>query len=355
MPQPVLLLSRFQTSAQLAGRPLSEHLMATLARAAAESTSGEEGYVTLDATYATVSPKTLAFLLETLAREGGTLFTAGGDLVAVANPNRPASEDTLQPVGEALRVPAEESLTITDHHDLAAAERAIMLRRLMEIGRSGARIVDPHRVWIGHGVVVEPRAVIWPDVVLRGDTRVAGGAEIQSGCWLQDTTVSDGALVRPNTVCDQARIGDGCTVGPMAHLRPGTVLMPESKIGNFVETKKTTLGAGAKASHLTYLGDTEVGAGANIGAGTITCNYDGYGKHRTHIGEGAFIGSNTALVAPVHVGSGAIVGAGSTIARDIPADALAVERGDTRVLEGKAPVLNRRNQAKAKQRRNSDG
>jgi len=133
----------------------------------------------------------------------------------------------------------------------------------------------------------------------------------------------------------------------MAHLRPGTVLGERAKVGNFVETKKTTLGEGAKASHLTYLGDCTVGAGANIGAGTITCNYDGHGKHQTTIGQGAFIGSNTALVAPITVGDGAIVGAGSTLSADVADGALVIERAEARSLPGYADRLNARNKAAA--------
>jgi bifunctional UDP-N-acetylglucosamine pyrophosphorylase/glucosamine-1-phosphate N-acetyltransferase len=139
----------------------------------------------------------------------------------------------------------------------------------------------------------------------------------------------------------------------MAHLRPGSVLDREVKVGNFVEVKNTHLREGAKASHLTYLGDAQVGREANVGAGTITCNYDGFGKHRTVIGDRAFIGSNSALVAPVAIGDGAIVGAGSVITRDVPEDAIAVERAELRILEGRAPGLNDRNRERAAARKRS--
>ena len=351
MARAVLVLQQFHNTAELAGRPLTDHLLAMLATAGVTVHANDEGpHVALDAAFATVSASTLTRLVATLQRGGGSLFTASGILVAAAHPTVDANAaltDLLRPVGEALRIAPEEALPVTDHWGLAAAEKVIMLNRLRTIAEHGVRVVDPSRVWIGHEVFVEPGAILWPDIVLRGLTRIAGGAEIQSGCWLQDTTVGVNALVKPHTVCDGARIGAGCQVGPMAHLRPGTLLEPEAKVGNFVETKNATLGRGAKASHLTYLGDAEIGAKANIGAGTITCNYDGFGKYRTRIGEGAFIGSNSALVAPVEIGAGAIIGAGSTIAKDVPEDALAVERGELRVLKGKARALHRRNQAKA--------
>ena len=149
-------------------------------------------------------------------------------------------------------------------------------------------------------------------------------------------------------MCDGAEIGPGARVGPMAHLRPETRLEADVKVGNFVEVKNTLLKRGAKASHLTYLGDAEIGEGANIGAGTITCNYDGFGKYRTVIGAGAFVGSNSALVAPLTIGAGAIIGAGSVITEDVPAESLAVERSPVRVLTGKAPAIRARAQARVK-------
>lgn len=212
---------------------------------------------------------------------------------------------------------------------------------------AGVVIVDPDRTWIGPDAHVAPGARIWPDCYLVGATVVAEGADVRPGCWLEDTLVGEGAVVLPHSVCTGARIGPRASVGPMAHLRPGTVLEAEVKVGNFVEVKATTMGQGAKASHLTYLGDATVGPEANVGAGTITCNYDGHGKHRTTIGARAFIGSNTALVAPIEVGAGAIIGAGSTITQSVPADALAVARGEQKTLPGQAPRLHARNRKRA--------
>jgi bifunctional UDP-N-acetylglucosamine pyrophosphorylase/glucosamine-1-phosphate N-acetyltransferase len=177
---------------------------------------------------------------------------------------------------------------------------------------------------------------------------VASGAQIGQGCVLTDSVVEEGALLRPYCVLEGARVGAGCTVGPFARLRPETVLDAGAQVGNFVELKKARVEAGAKVPHLSYVGDARVGAGANVGAGTITCNYDGFSKHHTDIGAGAFIGSNSALVAPVRVGEGAIVGAGSVITQDVPADAIVTARGALRVAEGAAARFRAARKAKKK-------
>ncbi|MCA9567609.1 MAG: hypothetical protein KC656_07190 [Myxococcales bacterium] len=248
--------------------------------------------------------------------------------------------------GSNVRV-GEEAFDLTDPLHRALLERHfvdLLLARL-----TGVTLHDPARIWIEADVTVAPGAVLWPGVVLRGSTSV-GAADIGVGAVLTDTRVEDGAVVKPYTVCEGAVIGPDAAVGPMAHLRSGADLRKGVKVGNFVEVKKTVLHEGAKASHLTYLGDAEVGAEANVGAGTITCNYDGHNKWRTTIGAGAFIGSNTALVAPVAVGAGAIVGAGSTITEDVPDDALAVERAEARVLRGLARRIHAKNRATKEKR-----
>jgi bifunctional UDP-N-acetylglucosamine pyrophosphorylase/glucosamine-1-phosphate N-acetyltransferase len=212
-----------------------------------------------------------------------------------------------------------ECLGINSRAELARAEAALQARLRAAAMLAGATLVAPETIFLafdtqlGADVTVHPHVVFGPGVV------VEEGAEIRSFSHLEACTVGEGAIV-----------------GPFARLRPGAVLGAHSHVGNFVELKNTVLGDGAKANHLTYLGDAAVGAGANIGAGTITCNYDGHAKHRTTIGENAFIGSNTALVAPVTVGDGAIVGAGSTITRDVGADALAVARGEQTTHQGGA-------------------
>jgi bifunctional UDP-N-acetylglucosamine pyrophosphorylase/glucosamine-1-phosphate N-acetyltransferase len=159
-------------------------------------------------------------------------------------------------------------------------------------------------------------------------------------------TIADGAVIHAFCHIEGASIASGCSVGPFARLRPGAVMEARSKVGNFVEVKKATLGQGAKANHLTYLGDADVGAGANVGAGTITCNYDGYFKYRTVIGAGAFIGSNSALVAPVTIGAGAIVGAGSVVTKDVEADSLGITRAEQKGLTGWAARFRARAEAR---------
>jgi bifunctional UDP-N-acetylglucosamine pyrophosphorylase/glucosamine-1-phosphate N-acetyltransferase len=179
-------------------------------------------------------------------------------------------------------------------------------------------------------VAVGADTVIHPDVSLLGATSVGEGCTVHQGSWIRDSRIAGGVTVHPYSVLDGAEVASGCEVGPFARLRPGSVMAGGSRVGNFVEMKKARLGEGAKASHLTYLGDAEVGAGANVGAGVVTCNYDGVAKHRTEIGEGAFVGSDTMLVAPVKVGRGASTGAGSVITHDVPDGALGIGRARQR-------------------------
>jgi bifunctional UDP-N-acetylglucosamine pyrophosphorylase/glucosamine-1-phosphate N-acetyltransferase len=226
---------------------------------------------------------------------------------------------------------------INDRAQLAAAEELLY-----------ARIADAHRragatlragVHVDASVVVEPDAVIEHAVVLRGKTRIGAGARVDVGSVLTDVTVAEGAVLKPYTIAQASTIGRAAQVGPFSHLRPESRIEEEAHVGNFVETKKTTLHRGAKANHLAYLGDGEVGEGANIGAGTIFCNYDGFRKHKTEIGAGAFIGSDTQLVAPVRIGVGAYVATGTTVTRDVPAGALAISRVRQENKEGYAERL----------------
>ncbi|WP_426263437.1 bifunctional UDP-N-acetylglucosamine diphosphorylase/glucosamine-1-phosphate N-acetyltransferase GlmU [Sphingomonas sp. PWP1-2] len=204
---------------------------------------------------------------------------------------------------------ATEVAGVNSRGELAGVEASWQAQRRAQAMADGATLIAPETVWFAHDTVIGRDVVIEPNVVFG-----------------PGVTVGDGALLHAFSHIEGAQIGAKAEVGPFARLRPGAVMGEKSKIGNFVEMKKAVLGAGAKASHLTYLGDAEVGAGANIGAGTITCNYDGFFKYKTIIGEGAFIGSNSALVAPVTIGAGAIVGAGSVITADVEADALALVR-----------------------------
>lgn len=229
---------------------------------------------------------------------------------------------------------AEAAFGVNDRVDLAAAEARMqsVLRRRLMLG--GATLLAPESVTVHDGVTVGPDTLIEPGVMLLGRTHIGAGCVIEQGSRLEDTTVAEGAVVHAYTHTVDTVIGAGASVGPFARLREGTVLDARVKIGNFVETKKAVFGEGAKASHLSYLGDASIGAGANVGAGTITCNYDGKNKFRTEIGPGAFIGSDTQLVAPVRVGAGAFVGAGTTVTQDVPPGALALSRTPQKNIEG---------------------
>jgi bifunctional UDP-N-acetylglucosamine pyrophosphorylase/glucosamine-1-phosphate N-acetyltransferase len=216
----------------------------------------------------------------------------------------------------------KEVLGINSRGDLAAAEAVWQQTRRARAMADGATLTDPATVWFAHDTQIGRDVTIGPSVF--------------SVFFGSGVSVADGATINAFCHLDGVTIGPGASVGPFARLRPGAEIGAGARIGNFVEVKNAVLGAGAKANHLSYVGDAVVGDGANIGAGTITCNYDGFLKHRTEIGAGAFIGSNTALVAPVSVGKGALVGAGSTITKNVPDDAIAVTRGRHTVVEGAA-------------------
>lgn len=232
---------------------------------------------------------------------------------------------------EALEAAADEVLGVNSKAELAAAEKSYQRRLRNAAMENGVTLTDPETVWfsadtqIGRDVTIGQNAIFGPGVVI-GD-----GVTIRPFCHIE------GAILRARAI-----------VGPFARIRPGSDIGEDAHIGNFVETKKAMIGQGAKANHLTYLGDVSVGAGANIGAGTITCNYDGFDKHETKIGARAFVGSNTALVAPVSVGDGAIIGAGSVITKDVAAGALAVERADQRELPGWAEKFRARKEKSKK-------
>lgn len=219
-----------------------------------------------------------------------------------------------------------EALGVNSRADLAEVEKQMRNRKIADLMAAGVTFRNPDATLIDDAVQIGPDTVVYPFVTLEGTTSIGRGCVIEPGAHLRNVRIGDGATVRTGTVAEDAEIGDGASVGPMAHLRPGTVLGAKVKVGNFVETKKAVFGEGAKASHLSYIGDAEVGADANIGAGTITCNYDGVNKHKTTIGRGAFIGSDTQLVAPVTVGDGAYVGAGTTVTKDVPPESLALSR-----------------------------
>ena len=199
--------------------------------------------------------------------------------------------------------------------------------KLAELGDSGVTILGPSSTWVDLDAVIGPDTIVYPGAVIEGRTVIGPGCRIHPGCHIVGSRIGAGVVVRTATVIEDSTLEDGVTVGPLARLRPKNVLRAGAHVGNFVEMKNTDFGAGSKAGHLSYLGDSLVGEGVNVGAGTITCNYDGVRKNRTVIEAGAFIGSGTELVAPVKVGRGAYVAAGSTITKDVSPEALAVARG----------------------------
>jgi bifunctional UDP-N-acetylglucosamine pyrophosphorylase/glucosamine-1-phosphate N-acetyltransferase len=238
-----------------------------------------------------------------------------------------------------LEVNRAEVQGANDRAQLAALERLARDRAAARHLEAGVSLLDPESAWIQPQVEIAPDAVIHPGVHLRGRTRVGAGAVIDVGCVLTDAEIGPGARVHPYSVIESARVGPACDVGPYARLRPEAVLEAGARVGNFVEVKRSTLGEGAKANHLTYLGDARIGPGANVGAGTITCNYDGVGKHRTDIGAEVFVGSNSILVAPVRIGDASYVAAGSVVTEEVPAGSLAFGRARQVNKEGRAEAV----------------
>ncbi len=221
---------------------------------------------------------------------------------------------------------AHEVMGVNDRVQLSVA--AAELRRRINHGLmlSGVTMVDPAATYVESGVAIGRDTVIYPGVHISGNTTIGSGCLLEPGVIIRDCTVGNGVTVKAGSVMAESVVGDDSAIGPMAHLRPGSHLGSHVKIGNFVETKKIVMGEGSKASHLTYLGDAEIGSEVNIGCGTITCNYDGVRKHRTVIGDNVFVGSDVQFVAPVTVGSGSLIAAGTTVTRDVPADSLAIAR-----------------------------
>ena len=232
-----------------------------------------------------------------------------------------------------LRDP-EEALGVNTRGELARVHRILVDRHLGRLADSGVSVLEPARTTLDASVRVGIDTVLHPGVALLGDTAVGERCVLHQGAWLRDSTLGDEVTVEPYSVLDGARIGDGCRVGPFARLRSGSELAAGAKVGNFVELKNSRLGEGAKANHLAYVGDADVGERANVGAGVVTCNYDGREKHRTRVGRGAFVGSDTMLVAPVAVGDGATTAAGSVITRDVPDGALGIGRARQRNVAG---------------------
>ena len=229
---------------------------------------------------------------------------------------------------------AREIMGVNSRRELADVASILRTTKNDELMAAGVTLVDPASAWIGPDVVVGADTVIHPNVYLEGGTRVGSGCEIHAGVRIVDSTIEDGAVINNYCVITESRVGRGARIGPFAHIRPQSVVGEAAHVGNFTELKKTTLGKGSKANHLSYLGDTTIGENVNIGAGTITCNYDGVHKHQTIIEDGAFIGSDTQLIAPVTVAKGAYVGTGTTIRENVPSGALAVSAGKQRNIDG---------------------
>jgi len=228
----------------------------------------------------------------------------------------------------ALRLDSAAELRgVNSRADLAELTAVLRARKNRSLMVGGVTLEDPATTYVDADVAVGADTVIGPGVRLEGQSSVGGNCRLHAGVRLTDSTLGDGVTVLDWSVIVRSTVEDGAWVGPFAHIRPESAVGQGARVGNFVELKKTTLGAGSKANHLAYLGDATIGEGVNVGAGTITCNYDGEKKHRTVLEDGVFVGSDSQLVAPVTVGKGAYVAAGSTITEDVPADALAVARG----------------------------
>lgn len=241
-----------------------------------------------------------------------------------------------------------QSFTCEDEMEVAGVNNRVQLaelesyyqqKRATELMMSGVTFRDPARVDIRGDIQAGQDITVDINVIFEGSNTLADGVTIGANCIITNSHIHEGTEILPNSIIENAEVGPGCAVGPFARLRPGTVLAEKAKIGNFVEVKNANIGRGSKVNHLSYIGDTDMGADVNIGAGTITCNYDGANKHRTVIGDRVFVGSDTQLVAPVKVDDGATIGAGSTIRKDVPGDALTLTKSEVRTVEGwKRPV-----------------
>lgn len=221
---------------------------------------------------------------------------------------------------------ADEIMGVNDRAQLAEAARILRRRINYDLMCAGVSLVDPQHTYIDQGVSIGPDTTIHPNCTISGATIIGAGCTIESNVSIDACSIGNKCHIKAGSVLEGSRLQAEVSVGPMAHLRPGTLLSDHVKIGNFVETKKIVMGEGSKASHLTYLGDAEIGRNVNIGCGTITCNYDGVNKHRTVIGDDVFIGSDVQLVAPVTVGRNSLVAAGTTVTVDVPPDSLAISR-----------------------------
>jgi bifunctional UDP-N-acetylglucosamine pyrophosphorylase/glucosamine-1-phosphate N-acetyltransferase len=228
----------------------------------------------------------------------------------------------------------DEVMGVNSRYDLSRAEAVMQQRINRRWMTEGVTMLDPDTTFVGTESLLGRDVVLYPNVRIEGSTKIGDGCVIYPGSRIRNSVIAQSVTVKDHSVIEESDISSGASVGPFAHLRPGSVIGEGARIGNFVELKKSIIGAGSKANHLSYIGDSIVGRQVNIGAGVITCNYDGYDKHRTVIEDGVFVGSDTQLVAPVTIGRGALIAAGATITRDVPADALAISRVPQEIREG---------------------
>ncbi|MGZ3723736.1 MAG: bifunctional UDP-N-acetylglucosamine diphosphorylase/glucosamine-1-phosphate N-acetyltransferase GlmU, partial [Bdellovibrionales bacterium] len=239
---------------------------------------------------------------------------------------------------EGIRADARVALGVNNQEELSRATRMAFKRKAARLMESGVVMLEPRSAFIEDGVEIAPAAVIYPSVHMRGKTKIGAYSCIESGCVIVDSTIAENVHVKSGCYIEGSKVATNAELGPYAHLRPGTEIGEECKVGNFVEMKKVKFGKGAKASHLTYLGDAEVGENTNIGCGTITCNYGAdRKKHFTKIGKDVFVGSDTQFIAPITIGDGSYIGSGSTVTKDVPAGALAVSRAKQVIVENYVP------------------
>ena len=264
------------------------------------------------------------------------------DLVEIAN--KKGLKCTAYPVTDPMEV-----LGINTRIDLAMAEEALREEKVRALMLSGVTVIDPRTTYVEQKVEAGRDTVLYPNCYLQGETRIGERCTIEPNVRIVDSILGNEVTIRTSSVITESKIEDQAVIGPFAHLRPLTEVKAKAKIGNFVEVKKSVMGRGSKANHLTYIGDCFVGEGVNVGAGTITCNYDGHEKHQTIIGDRVFVGSNVELVAPVKIGKGASIGAGTTVTRDVPEGALAISRVRQKNIPGWSEKVNlRRHEKKRK-------
>jgi bifunctional UDP-N-acetylglucosamine pyrophosphorylase/glucosamine-1-phosphate N-acetyltransferase len=275
-----------------------------------------------------------AFALEPLFKALDSIGTANNqgeyylpDLIAIYRKQR-------KPVTTYTVDWSDEIRGINSRTELAEVSKMVRQQKNEELMAAGVTLIDPATTYIDADVVVGPDTVIHPCVFLEGNTRIGAACEVHAGARIINSTIGDRVCVRNHTVVTDSTVEAGASLGPFAHVRPGSQVGVDAHIGNFVELKKTTMGKGAKANHLAYLGDATIGEKTNVGAGTITCNYDGEKKHQTVIGSGVFIGSNSTLVAPITLADGSYIAAGSAVTTDVPAGSLAIGRARQENKEG---------------------